>query len=117
MIPPVQDVNDVEAICRELGFLAHALHEDNYTSASGCVDRAITALRRSAKDAERYRYFRSRWERIAWCGWPEGEAALADCELITKADAAQRLHILNLMAESADGPRKRYADRVLKEVS
>jgi len=50
-----EDVNggiDVEAICRELGFLSHALHEDNYASASGCIDRAITALRREA-DANR----------------------------------------------------------------
>lgn len=53
-------------------------------------------------------------DRLAWCGWPEGEAALADCELIQKATPEQREKYLRMMLECRDdGPRRRYAQRVL----
>jgi hypothetical protein len=55
-----------------------------------------------------------RGDRLAWLGWPEGEAALADCELIDKAPPARREKWLRLMAESSgDGPRQRYARHIL----
>jgi len=35
-----------------------------------------------------------RGDRLAWCGWPEGEAALSDCTLITKATPDERDELL-----------------------
>lgn len=38
--------------------------------------------------------------RLAWCGWPPGEAALADCKLVRKATPAERDKLLREMAAS-----------------
>lgn len=54
-------------------------------------------------------------DRLWWCGWPEGTAALADCTLVKKATAAERHKLLKDMAAS-DGPRARYAQRALEEI-
>lgn len=54
-------------------------------------------------------------DRLWWCGWPEGTAALADCELIKKATAAERHNLLVDMIK-AGGARARYAERALQEV-
>jgi len=37
-------------------------------------------------------------DRLAWCGWPSGLAALADCTLTRKASPAERLSLLRDMA-------------------
>ena len=42
-----------------------------------------------------------RGDRLAWCGWPQGEAALADCTLVKKADPADRDKLLREMAASS----------------
>ena len=39
-----------------------------------------------------------RGDRLAWCGWPPGEAALADCVLTKKATPAARDKLLHEMA-------------------
>jgi hypothetical protein len=39
-------------------------------------------------------------DRLAWCGWPEGEAALSDCTLTRKANDAERDALLRQMARS-----------------
>lgn len=49
-----------------------------------------------------------RGDRLAWCGWPEGEAALSDCTLLTKATPEHRDNLLRQMAEG-NGTRARYA--------
>lgn len=55
-----------------------------------------------------------RGDRLAWLGWPEGEASVADCELVEKAPMERREKWLREMAESpGDGPRQRYARQVL----
>lgn len=41
-----------------------------------------------------------RGDRLAWCGWPQGEAALADCTLTKKATPAERDKLLREMAAS-----------------
>jgi hypothetical protein len=51
-----------------------------------------------------------RGDRLAWCGWPEGEAALSDCALVRKATPAQRDKLLEEMAASS-GTRARYAQQ------
>lgn len=40
-----------------------------------------------------------RGDRLAWCGWPEGEAALADCTLLKKATPVERDKLLREMAD------------------
>lgn len=51
-------------------------------------------------------------DRLAWCGWPEGSADLADCTLVQKAAPGEREALLRSMAEIGDGDmRGRYARR------
>jgi len=45
---------------------------------------------------------------LSWCGWPCGEAALADCTLTKKADAKARDELLAEMSTMSD-PRGDYA--------
>ncbi len=53
-------------------------------------------------------------DRLAWCGWPAGTAARADCVLTRKATPEQRDELLHHMASmSDDDPRRRYARRAL----
>lgn len=53
-------------------------------------------------------------DRLSWCGWPEGTANVADCDLIEKATSEKRRKLLDeLAASSSDGHRQRYARNVL----
>lgn len=54
-----------------------------------------------------------RGDRLAWCGWPEGEAALSDCTLLCKATPEQRLKHLREIAQGR-GRRAEYARSVLE---
>lgn len=48
--------------------------------------------------------------RLAWCGWPNGEAALVDCVLVRKATVDDRLRLLVDMANiTGNDSRGRYA--------
>lgn len=47
-------------------------------------------------------------EYLAWCGWPEGEARAADCELIQAATGAEHEAILRRLV-NAGGKRARKA--------
>lgn len=54
---------------------------------------------------------------LAWCGWPEGEARVADCTLIRKATPEFRQQILKDLAALTDNDaRKRYAVNRLAEM-
>lgn len=49
-------------------------------------------------------------DRLAWCGWPDGQAALADCTLTRKATALERDDLLQEMATiSGNDSRRNYA--------
>lgn len=48
-------------------------------------------------------------DRLAWCGWPEGEAALADCTLVKKATPEERNKLLLELADCTNDRRGRYA--------
>lgn len=52
--------------------------------------------------------------RLAWCGWPEGTADLADCTLVEKATPEARLTLLRQMADSG-GRFAVHAKRALGE--
>ena len=50
--------------------------------------------------------------RLAWCGWPQGEAHVSDCTLLVKATTEQRDKLLREMAGEMcndNDPRTRYA--------
>jgi len=38
-------------------------------------------------------------DRLAWCGWPQGQAALADCTLLKKATPGELDKLLREMAD------------------
>lgn len=42
-----------------------------------------------------------RGDRLAWCGWPQGEAALADCTMLKKATQPEREKLLREIANSS----------------
>lgn len=57
-------------------------------------------------------------DRLAWCGWPPGEARLSDCTLIQKATPEARDKLLKEMADMTLDPggydrRKSYAQHRL----
>lgn len=56
-------------------------------------------------------------DRLAWCGWPEGTALVADCTLTRKANEEERYRLLRQMAHMNDerDPRCRYARRALAD--
>lgn len=55
-------------------------------------------------------------DRLWWCGWPEGFAALADCVLLKKAEADDRAALLrNLANLNRNDPRHRYAVQRLND--
>lgn len=57
-------------------------------------------------------------DRLAWCGWPEGEAKLSDCTLIQKAAPEYRQKLLEDMAAmTGSDARKRYAQHVLQSLT
>ena len=50
--------------------------------------------------------------RLAWCGWPEGDANLADCTLTKKATPEQREKLLlemGYLSSDTSDRRRRYA--------
>lgn len=57
-------------------------------------------------------------DRLAWCGWPPGEAQLSDCLLVQKAAPGYRDKLLRDMADMRLDPegwdrRKSYAQQRL----
>ena len=53
-------------------------------------------------------------DRLSWCGWPDGEAALDDCTLVKKATQEERLGVLNALASmSSSCHRKNHAQATL----
>jgi hypothetical protein len=51
-------------------------------------------------------------EYLAWCGWPAGEAKLADCTLVKACDDVEHLRMLEQCAASS-GKRQRKAQEAL----
>ena len=48
--------------------------------------------------------------RVAWCGWPEGEASLEHCTLKEQCDDSYRMKLLQDLATiDSDDARRRYA--------
>ena len=71
------------------------------------IDTADVVLHKPTGERWVVAYVRD--DRLAWVGWPEGEAALSDCELVSAASDEQRLKLLQQMAQSRSDARARYA--------
>jgi hypothetical protein len=57
-------------------------------------------------------------DRIAWCGWPEGEAKTEDCALVKKATNEERNYLLKSLAGMTGiDRRKAYAQERLAAIS
>lgn len=54
--------------------------------------------------------------KMSWCGWPDGEAEIADCELRHKATVGAKLKLLAQLAGSQSVRRAAYAKRQLAKV-
>lgn len=53
-------------------------------------------------------------DRLAWCGWPEGEAKTEDCTLLKKATEEERIDLLRSLALMAGIDRRKvYAQERL----
>lgn len=55
-------------------------------------------------------------DRLYWCGWPEGTAAVCDCLLVDKAMPATRYGLLVEMAAGREGTRARMAQEKLRQI-
>lgn len=57
-----------------------------------------------------------RGDYLAWCGWPEGEARLADCTLDSKATPEERAILLRALANMPDeDARRRHGRHVCEQ--
>ncbi len=54
-------------------------------------------------------------DRLAWCGWPEGEAKLSDCELIKACSDEQHWKLVREIANNSSGARQRWAAWYLQQ--
>lgn len=57
-------------------------------------------------------------DRLAWCGWPPGIAALSDCTLLKSCSDGEHLELLHRLAEMRENDaRKSHAIRALELLS
>lgn len=52
-------------------------------------------------------------EYMAWCGWPDGQARVADCTVVKACTDEEHLHWLTQVATSKTGRRARMAQAAL----
>lgn len=55
--------------------------------------------------------------RLAWCGWPDGEARVSDCALTYSCADAGHLKLLREIAASKSGRRARMAQHTLDQMN
>lgn len=77
------------------------------------IDTADTVYHKPSRETWRVAFVEH--GRLWWCGWPEGCADLADCELVWKATPGEKETLLRDMAnmQSQNDARKRYAMHAL----
>lgn len=54
-------------------------------------------------------------DRLAWCGWPDGEAKISDCMLVKKCSDEENIQLLREIAMSNTGRRSRMAQATLAQ--
>jgi hypothetical protein len=78
---------------------------------------------RHGPTAEEWTVAYVRGEYLAWCGWPPGEARLADCTLVRSCSDDEYVKLLRRFAalrpdrDYDRDRRQRYAEAKLKELS
>lgn len=87
-------------------------------AAGSAIDTADTVLHRPS--GERWVVACVEGKHLSWCGWPEGMADLADCELVEKATPEERDELLKRLAAIQDehgrrDHRKSYATHRLAQ--
>lgn len=77
------------------------------------IDTADTVYHRPSR--ETWRVACVQGNRLSWCGWPEGSADVADCDLVQKAPPGEKEKLLQTMADmgNQDDHRCRYARHAL----
>ena len=56
-------------------------------------------------------------DKLSWCGWPEGQANLEDCELLKSADKNEMRNLLIELANSSPNDHRTiYAKNSLKRL-
>ncbi len=75
-----------------------------------------TVLHRPSKEEWLVAYVDGKY--LAWCGWPEGEALVSDCELVKACSDEEHMKLLQDLAEVKPGrsadKRHRMARRILE---
>lgn len=73
------------------------------------IDTGDTVYHKPSR--ETWRVACVRGDRLSWCGWPEGQANLADCELVQKAAPGEKEKLLQTLADmnNQDDHRCRFA--------
>lgn len=54
-------------------------------------------------------------DRLAWCGWPSGEALLSDCTLVRACGDDEHWEWVERIAKSASGRRARMCQAMLAD--
>ena len=57
-----------------------------------------------------------RGDDLSWCGWPEGQARLADCDLIISCTDEAHWKLVREIAASSQDHRGRYCRWLLEQV-
>ncbi|MEM7227302.1 MAG: hypothetical protein AAF432_00660 [Planctomycetota bacterium] len=107
----------------QLDELADELHRDIINSADHIPDAGKMVDTIDTGDTVLHRPTGETWvvafvqgDQLAWVGWPNGRADLADCELVVKAHPTERMELLREMADMRNGDcRRRYARRILND--
>lgn len=83
--------------------------EDQKTTDQMVIDTGDTVFHRPTGEEWVVAYVQD--GRLAWCGWPPGEADVNDCELRTPASNESRIKLLNDLAnmQSREDRRCSYA--------
>lgn len=55
-------------------------------------------------------------DRLAWCGWPEGEALMSDCTLVRECTDEQHWEWVARIAASVSGKRASRCQAMLAEL-
>ncbi len=75
---------------------------DARSSKDGAIDTGDSVLHGPTGETWTVAYVSG--DRLAWCGWPPGEAMLSDCKLVKKATPEYRNKLLHDMASMQPDP-------------
>lgn len=78
------------------------------------IDTGDTVFHRPSRETWLVAFVRD--DRLAWCGWPKGDARVADCLLVEKATESKRAVLLRELADRRDSDMQQwYAQRYSRQ--